>query len=62
MFEEDKVAGVWTGTDDKKTVMESHVKGIKKAKQQEPGSRPGDIKHKGIFGRERVLNYYGSSG
>jgi hypothetical protein len=59
MFEEDKVAGVWTGEDDKKSVMASHVKGVKKARQQEVGARPGDIKHKGVFGKEKVFNYYG---
>lgn len=61
MFEEDKAAGEWTGADAKKSVVESHAKGVKKAREQELGARPGDIRHKGIFGRERVFNYYGSS-
>ena len=60
MFEEDKAAGEWTGVDAKKSVVASHAQGLKKARQEEQGGRAGDIRHKGIFGRERVLNYYGS--
>lgn len=60
MFEEDKDAGEWNAPNDKTKVIESHLKEMKK-KKEETGMRPGDKVHKGIFGRPKTYNYYGKT-